>query len=208
MQSRQGNRILVRMVKIDGPLETKNKYLRQDLQSLKLFGCKYGFYFVWTMESIGAGLQKFKKRLLRVGVPENDHSSYYLENSRCDANSHQLMTHENSVALTHNDAFLCFPGTSSFKPFLFPEGRVYHFWIQKFCRRYRVWQVSIRISLEKRNASVATVALIRTGLGGWAGNEALEYKIATEYSELFFGLYQVSKNTFQFVDLFSLHLKC
>ena len=110
------------MVKIDGPLETKNKYLRQNLQSLKLFGCKFGFYFVWTIESIGAGLQKFKKRLLRVGVPENDHSSYYLENSRCDANSHQLMTHENSVALTQNDAFLtflCFPGTSSFKPFSF-----------------------------------------------------------------------------------------
>ena len=68
--------------------------------------------------------------------------------------------------------------------------------------------MNTRISLEKRNASVATVALIRTGLGGRAENEALEDKIATEYSELLFGLYQVSKNTFQFVDLFSLHLKC
>ena len=46
------------------------------------------------------------------------------------------------------------------------------------------------------------------GWGGRAENEALEDKIATEYSELLFGLYQVSKNTFQFVDLFSLRLKC
>ena len=64
--------------------------------------------------------------------------------------------------------------------------------------------MSIRIFLEKRNVSVATVALIRTGLGVGAGNQAFEHKIATEYSELFFGLYPVSKSAFQFTVFFAI----
>ena len=151
---------------------------------------------------------KFKKRLLRVGVPQNDHGSYYLENSPCDANSHQLMTHENSVALTQMMLSYVFQVLQASNHFLFPEGRVYHFWIQKFCPRYRVWQVSIRIFLEKRNVSVATVALIRTGLGVGAGNQGFEHKIATEYSELPLDCTQSVKAHSNLLFFSPLHLKC